>query len=177
MIWRLDVPHKIKIFLWRFCRNNIPVRNLLRGKGIPAPVACDMCVGDVEHLMHLFCDYSFAAACWQRIGLVYNMWEVENASEWLLERMCNESHENKVKIAVVLWGIWYARNKKVWEGKQMSPEITVAWSSKQVSEWREVHKKKSQQSAGRSSNTVQRIREWVPPEVGSVKLNVDASVF
>ncbi|KAL8133871.1 hypothetical protein AgCh_009077 [Apium graveolens] len=62
MIWRLDIPHKIKIFLWRFCLNNIPVRNLLRGKVIPAPAACDMCVGDVEHLMHLFCDCSFAAA-------------------------------------------------------------------------------------------------------------------
>lgn len=28
-LWKLEVPHKIKVFLWRFGRNNIPVRNKL----------------------------------------------------------------------------------------------------------------------------------------------------
>lgn len=28
-IWKLQVPAKVKFFLWRFCRNNIPVRSLL----------------------------------------------------------------------------------------------------------------------------------------------------
>lgn len=26
-LWNLVLPHKMKIFLWRFCRNNIPIRN------------------------------------------------------------------------------------------------------------------------------------------------------
>ena len=44
-IWRLGIPHKIKVFLWRMCRNNVPVRNLLRVKGIHVPISCVMCVG------------------------------------------------------------------------------------------------------------------------------------
>lgn len=43
-IWSLKIPHKIKIFLWRFCRNNIPIRNLLRLKGISVPIGCEICV-------------------------------------------------------------------------------------------------------------------------------------
>lgn len=31
-LWNLNLPHKLKTFLWRFCKNNIPVRKLLRGK-------------------------------------------------------------------------------------------------------------------------------------------------
>lgn len=33
-IWKLLIPHKMKVFLWRFCRNNIPVRDRLRSKGV-----------------------------------------------------------------------------------------------------------------------------------------------
>lgn len=33
-LWRLDLPHKMKIFLWRFCRNNIPVKSRLSMKGV-----------------------------------------------------------------------------------------------------------------------------------------------
>lgn len=37
-LWRLNIPHKIKIFLWRVCKNNLEVRNCLRNKGIPTLV-------------------------------------------------------------------------------------------------------------------------------------------
>lgn len=33
-LWKPEVPHKVKVFLWRFGRNNVPVRNLLRSKGV-----------------------------------------------------------------------------------------------------------------------------------------------
>lgn len=52
-IWRVDVPHKIRIFLWRFCRNNVPVRNRLHHKGVNVPILCLLC-NDVEHLIHVF---------------------------------------------------------------------------------------------------------------------------
>lgn len=39
-LWRIDIPHKVKTFLWRFCRDSVPVRNRLRGKGVPLPITC-----------------------------------------------------------------------------------------------------------------------------------------
>lgn len=53
-IWKVDFPHKVRIFLWRSGRNNIPVRNLLRGKGVPTTIMCPICNVDVEHMAHLF---------------------------------------------------------------------------------------------------------------------------
>lgn len=124
-LWRLCVPHKIRVLFWRLCRNNVPVRNRLRGKGVRVPIACIMCVGDVEHLLHLFFDCIFAKACWQKVGLQYDMNVVENAPAWFLHMLSTESSENLVKIATVVWGIWWARNKCVWEGKTMTPEVAM----------------------------------------------------
>lgn len=62
-IWRLNIPRKVKIFQRRFCSNNIPVRNVLRGKGVTLPIVCPMCETDVEHLLHVFFDCNFAFAC------------------------------------------------------------------------------------------------------------------
>lgn len=41
-LWRLSIPHKIKVYLWRFCRN-CPIQNLLRGKGVAVTIECQMC--------------------------------------------------------------------------------------------------------------------------------------
>lgn len=42
-LWKLNIPHKTKFFFWSMCKNNIPVRNLLRGKGVHTTIVCPMC--------------------------------------------------------------------------------------------------------------------------------------
>ncbi|XP_074346362.1 uncharacterized protein LOC141685140 [Apium graveolens] len=41
-------------------------------------------------------------------------------------------------IAKCFWGIWFFRNKKVWESKSVNAATAMDWSSKGISEWRQV---------------------------------------
>lgn len=176
-IWSLDVPHKIKVFLWRFCRNNIPVRNLLRHRGIhTVPIGCNMCVGDIEHLAHLFFDCNFAQECWKIVGLQYDMGEVEYVADWLLNKMSNDTPENLGRIAAVLWGVWVARNKRIFENKNMSPAVTMNWSMTQIREWRDANKKRKMNGSNQRGSRQHHGGEWVIPDMGSRKMNVDAAV-
>lgn len=175
-LWKLCVPHKIKVLLWRLCRNNVLVRNRLRGKGIYIPISCVLCTGDIEHLLHLFFDCSFSKSCWQYVGLAYEMAHVESAPEWLLDKLNTESSENLVKIAAVIWGIWWTRNKMVWEGKRVSPEIAMSWSLRQISEWKTAQDRKNKFSTQLQQGKVQFTTKWQAPTPGNLKLNVDASV-
>lgn len=175
-IWRLQIPHKMRIFLWRMCRNNIPIRNLLRGKGIGVPIGCAMCVGEVEHLLHLFYDCRYAQECWNIMELQYNMWEVESAPMWLLDKLSTEVEDKLVKIAAVLWGVWFARNKKIFEGRSIHPAGAMSWSMQQIEEWKAANRKKDKvQVEGTTASAQQELR-WNRPREGTFKLNVDASV-
>lgn len=83
-IWQIAVPHKMKVFMWRLCKNNIPVRNLLKGRGVSTPIICPVCNVDVEHTRHLFLECPFARSCWIYTGGEYDTTEVEYLSDWVL---------------------------------------------------------------------------------------------
>lgn len=174
-IWRLRLPHKIKVFVWRFCRNAIPVRRRLSLKGIRVPIICPMCTVDIEHMAHLFYDCRFAVGCWNYVGLTYDWSQVEVASEWLIQKLSSATTEEKIKICITLWGIWYWRNKKVWDGKTVTPEFAMDSSFQLQKEW--THARKQQESTGNTRSMQKLVSKWQAPEAGVFKVNVDASVF
>lgn len=101
-LWNLNVPHKIRTFLWRFCTNNVPVRKLLRSRGVNLPITCPICITDIEHLLHTFFDCTFAVAAWQYAGVTIDGQLIEDAPKWLLDRFVNDSPARLELIAKVL---------------------------------------------------------------------------
>lgn len=49
----------------------------------------------------------------------------------------------------MLWGVWLARNKKVWEKIVISPTVVLDWSLKQITESRVVWRKNKEENQGR----------------------------
>lgn len=176
-LWNLPIPHKIRTFLWHFCKNNVPVRKLLRSKGVGAPTICPMCDTDIEHLLHVFFDCKFASDCWQIAGLNFDILSVEWAPDWLLDKIMNENENTVVKIAEVLWCIWFGRNKKVWEGQCITPSVAMDITVKQVEDWQTAMARKASLTCISSNPAVQKRIAWSPPTLGRVKLNVDASIY
>lgn len=86
-IRRLSIPHKMKIFIWRFCRNNVHVRKRLSFKGVVLPITCHMCNNDIEHLLHVFFDSTFDFQCWNHMSLSYDTRKVDYARGWLLNKL------------------------------------------------------------------------------------------
>lgn len=42
-LWRIMVPPKVRNFLWRAVRNVLPLRDVLRARGVPVEEGCCMC--------------------------------------------------------------------------------------------------------------------------------------
>ncbi|CAN1318259.1 Putative ribonuclease H protein At1g65750 [Linum perenne] len=62
-IWSLQVPLRIKTYIWRLARSVIPTREVLRRRHIAVLVSCGVCAGGSEDYNHLFFDCHFAEDC------------------------------------------------------------------------------------------------------------------
>lgn len=134
-LWKVDLPHRIKLFLWRFCRNNVPVRSILSTKGVSIPLECPMCNSTVEDLIHIFFVCTFALACWHYACKFYDMSLEESAPSWLLTKFHSAPSFEVLLIAKVLWGI------KILENKVVTTVLAMEWSAKSISEWKEAKDK------------------------------------
>lgn len=101
-LWKLEVPHKIKLFIWRFCRNNVLVRSRLSTKGVYLPLNCPMCNSVIKDLLHVFFACPFALACWHYTGTFCDMSTEDFAPSWLLTKLDLVSSIEALEIARVL---------------------------------------------------------------------------
>ncbi|KAL8088696.1 hypothetical protein AgCh_038466 [Apium graveolens] len=97
---------------------------------------------NLQHLLHLFMDCGFAQNCWRIMGFDIEASAIENCNDWVLKCLADYNTEVMANMAKVLWGIWSARNLRVWEQKNMTADTAMQWSNKQVLQWQEAQKTK-----------------------------------
>lgn len=120
----------------------------------------------------------FALECWRNSSFNIEGQDIEEASTWLLDLVSREKTDLIQTVATVLSGVWFARNKRVWEGRNVTPAVTMELSAKLIQEWVEANNCKSQSKSGQGDALLVEAEEvWQPPAAGCYKLNVDASLF
>lgn len=77
------------------------------------------------------------------LGLGYDWSNVEHAHDWLLEKISNAPADEVVKVCIVLWGVWFWRNKKVWDEKFVTSAFAMDSNFKMYSESIDAKRKQS----------------------------------
>ena len=122
-VWKLNVPPKVRTFVWRACANILPTRDNLHRRKLKVDPRCELCCQHHESTGHLLWECPFArnvwALCSGRIQKCSNMAQdffllfgtmVRRLSQVELERW-----------ATVSWALWNARNKFYFEQVQLHP--------------------------------------------------------
>ncbi|KAK3193084.1 hypothetical protein Dsin_024394 [Dipteronia sinensis] len=63
--WKLHVPHKVRIFLWRVCHNWIPTMWNLASRGLQVELQCPICSKKPETTMHALWGCSGLKQLWK----------------------------------------------------------------------------------------------------------------
>ncbi|CAN7095354.1 unnamed protein product [Brassica rapa subsp. narinosa] len=142
LVWKLHIPPKIQHFLWRLLNDALPVGELLAIRGINTDLHCKRC-GEAESLHHLFLQCPFAVELWHQAPVspqIPDSLSIENLKVWLKRTVFSQvlppvGLSSSPVIPWLLWNVWTARNKVVFEGKVFQVTEVISKSIADAREW------------------------------------------
>ncbi|KAL9443800.1 hypothetical protein AB3S75_017056 [Citrus x aurantiifolia] len=175
-IWKLNLPRKTRIFIWRAAKDLLPTaESLFRRKIMQEPI-CQVCKSGVEDAFHAFMECKVARKVWKYSYLASEMQGVVREDILsVMQRLIKKMPMREVEFVVVVWWeIWHARNMLIFEGKRVNPMSLIAKAQAAVEVYQRVHGK---EQTSKRSKDVSKQDQWCRPSpVGYYKVNVDAAV-
>ena len=112
-IWKVNVPAKIRVFLWRLARHSLSSGDVLHHRNMATHNLCGIC-GEPDSWKHALLECNLARC----------VWALE--CEEIVENICSiqEMNARGCLKEVTMWAIWYARRKAVHENIFQSPLST-----------------------------------------------------
>ncbi|XP_068639159.1 uncharacterized protein [Aristolochia californica] len=194
-VWRLCCPPKVKFFMWSACQNKILTADVLRRRGHPSmDLLCPLCNIEDESASHtlLLCPYSWKV--WSSIFCNFDLQICISADLFSFSKSIYGypfSGLGKMMLSAcvsfVPWGIWNERNRRRFEAKFESEKNVVDKVMGQISTWlltkklfcsfkgTSIRENWSNLARMHLGTKIQVMKDWVPPEVGYLKLNFDGS--
>ncbi|KAF4389415.1 hypothetical protein G4B88_006474 [Cannabis sativa] len=135
-IWKAPVHERVKLFLWKVCKDILPCGSRLRTV-FGNESHCTMCRDGEDSIPHLFFQCPFARACWfsspfgiRSEGLVFgNMLELVN---WIIHSPPNIPPSSPGGpsfpqfAAYLCYSLWNARNKVFHNGSALRPQDVLS---------------------------------------------------
>ncbi|KAL3520032.1 hypothetical protein ACH5RR_018181 [Cinchona calisaya] len=169
-IWKLNVPPKVRIFMWRACSDISPTGYNLRIRLAGDERRCAKCGSLAETDKHIFFERNFAKTVWSELIpanelILSSMSSFKDLFRWIMETKDAQLAE---LLAVVTWLIWRSRNERIFEGKERDAEQIGRYTLNFLQECRNIN--------GRLEGHINVvIKKWAPPTRDLLKINVDGA--
>lgn len=166
----MDIPKKIKIFLWRAYNKGIPVGDELLKRLGNTDIRCKFCNFRQETALHLFKDCWWMAALWNSLGLnkSHLLIQFSNLADWLFY-LSQALSDKDFKVAVIAyWYCWYNRNLLWYNENGMEIHVIHLKIKFYLKRIHEAHS--GFQSYSQSAHMV-----WKPPHKDLIKINCDGA--
>lgn len=168
-LWSLKIQPKAKVFLWRAAWDILPHGHNLRKKGVENVGSCGRC-GMLETNSHVLKDCLWARNLWKQVMNLSDIPTHGSFRDWLGSIMSNRSIQEVELFRVCAWQIWCARNDLCFEKLYVSLEYCYLKARDMLSEYKQASLLHPQERNRRVDV------KWSPPNVESVKVNVDAAI-
>lgn len=130
-VWDKHIPARISVFLWRLMHNYLPTDSAIKKRTIQLASKCVWCRNyqKFECTHHLFLYSEVAQHIWSKIHILMKIQHSEGNFSSFFLRWWTKSEASDIydwlKIVlpgIVLWFIWKARNKGIFDEEEMKSE-------------------------------------------------------
>ncbi|KAK3212224.1 hypothetical protein Dsin_016930 [Dipteronia sinensis] len=146
-LWRINVPKKIKLFLWKACNDWLPTRANLAMRWILVDSTYVLCYRSPETTKHAF-------------------WGCAKLKESI-------QNEDLALLGVLFWRIWFLWNQQIQNIVGVSFKEVVRWATIYLAQFREATAMDVVEQRRMAAATVVR---WEPPLEYLYKINTDAAI-
>ncbi|XP_031104361.1 uncharacterized protein LOC116007834 [Ipomoea triloba] len=138
-LWKIKAPPKWKFLLWRALTDVLPITPNLIIKRVEVDPTCPMCGLEHESLMHTFIWCDFSKMVWHESFIPTSSLLGDSFDMWLTNVMTTLTADQLLTAVAVLYFIWRARNKAVWDHCMPTARTTWRMALSAVHSWRLVH--------------------------------------
>lgn len=173
LIWKLEVPPKVKVFWWRVVHEFLPAKDILHRRHIEPLSHCDVCGADRETIKHTLVDCSIARCFWNEVqsltgAKLPKLHPVTWATD-LLADICSD--ENRSIFIIGMYSLWTQRNRRRHGEAERPLRAAVQWAIDVA------HDLWSLKIVQRQNVPRQLPPSWSPPEEGWLKCNTDGAFY
>ena len=178
-IWKIKVPERVRMLLWRIATFTIPVKEVLGQRLELDNQDCVLCQDGQETVSHLFFHYPVARAiwfssCWGLRALNCNIRSNTDIIKLILDLpspSASDIDEEFISLTMtfVVDEIWYLRNQVNFQDGKVDIQLSSNSICRRALEF-------STSVIGEHLSPLPHPLSRSPPLEGSIKLNVDAAV-
>jgi hypothetical protein len=177
ILWKLQVPSKVKIFVWRALHGTVPGMCILCNRHIKVNPQCPICKSGPEDIRHLIFTCKRAKEVWGKLGLQEEIDKalcVDRSGSVVLEELFRSPIRKspvlgqlglQETIAVAAWYIWYECREAV-KGEKIKSAGHTAFAIQAITI-----------NYAQPPKVVVPSARWEKPLPGHYKLNTDATYF
>ena len=124
ILWKLKIPSKVKIFIWRALHGILPLKCILVNRHIGTSGECPICRSGPEDIRHLLFQCPVALDLWGALGLDGIIGEAiheDRAGSVILEILlrrqdnlfqCMDNIGLKETLTIACWYLWWLRRRR-----------------------------------------------------------------
>uniref|UniRef100_A0A0A8YG60 Reverse transcriptase zinc-binding domain-containing protein n=1 Tax=Arundo donax TaxID=35708 RepID=A0A0A8YG60_ARUDO len=131
LIWKLDVPPKVKVFWWRVIHEFLPARQILHKRHIDPIAFCEACGSEEESVRHVLLDCTIARLFWSNAKELTSVKIPKlHPTSWARDLLHNHicSRKDSAVIICGMWTLWMARNKRKHGEPGMTTQQAIFWA-------------------------------------------------
>ena len=175
-IWSARVQPKVKMFIWRACKNILPTQTNLFDKGVTQTFSCLWCEDEAETTDHVLWNCEFAQRVWLASTVpIPPRYDFHMSFADFISCALNDIQSPSIEIMfTTAWELWNARNALLYEGVVCNVVDICQKAAGMAVDFLELDARLD------VDNVVMRMGKydkWKPPPISRYKMNIGLHVI